>query len=82
MASNYRVIWRDILNNGFAINNEEVEEYPFTNGAFYIHKRVDLYLRRQDPHDLYGLYSEDDIEGVDVDITNEDNYYNEDEVEC
>ena len=77
-----RVIWRDILNNGFAINNEEVEEYPFTNGAFYIHKRVDLYLRRQDPHDLYGLYSEDDIEGVDVDITNEDNYYNEDEVEC
>lgn len=77
-----RVIWRDILNNGFAVDKNEIEEYPFTNGAFYVHKRVDLYLRRQDPYSLYELYEEDDVEGNDIDVINEDNYYKEDEVEC
>ena len=77
-----RVIWRDVLNNGFAVDKNEIEEYPFTNGAFYINKRVDLYLRRQDPYNEHDLYDEEDIEGVDVDIINEDNYYKEDEVEC
>jgi hypothetical protein len=77
-----RVIWRNVLNNGFAVNKNEIEEYPFTNGAFYVNKRIDLYLRRQDPYSLYTLYDEEDVEGVDVDIINEDNYYKEDEVEC
>ena len=49
-----RVIWRDILNNGFNKSDDSVEEYPYTNGAFYINKRFDIYVRRQDPHDEYG----------------------------
>ncbi len=77
-----RILWRDVLNNGFAVTTNEIEEYPFTNGAFYINKRIDLYLRRQDPYDEYGLYSDDDITGNDVDNIDEDNYYKEDEVEC
>lgn len=77
-----RVIWRNILNNGFSVDKNEIEEYPFTNGAFYVNKRIDLYLRRQDPYNEHDLYDEEDIEGVDVDIINEDNYYKEDEVEC
>lgn len=77
-----RVIWRDVLNNGFAVDKDEIEEYPFTNGAFYVYKRIDLYLRRQDPYNIYDLYDEEDIEGNDIDTINEDNYYKEDEVEC
>ena len=37
-----RIIWRNILNNGFNKSDDSVEEYPFTNGAFYINKRIDI----------------------------------------
>ena len=58
------------------------EEYPFTNGAFYINKRVNLYLKRQDPYDLYGLYSDDDILGREAKIENENNYVKEKDIVC
>lgn len=77
-----RFIWRNILNNGFNLSDDTVEEYPFTNGAFYINKKVDLYLRRQDPHDDWGLYCDDDIEGRYLDIDEEDNYVKDDEIVC
>ena len=77
-----RVIWRNVLNNGFSVDKDEIEEYPFTNGAFYINKRIDIYLRRQDPYGEFDLYEESDIEGIEVDTTNEDNYVKEDEIEC
>jgi hypothetical protein len=77
-----RVIWRDILNNGFNKSDDSVEEYPYTNGAFYINKRFDIYVRRQDPHDEYWLYSDDDVDGASVDIIQEDNYVKEADIEC
>ena len=77
-----RVIWRDVLNNGFNKSDDSVEEYPYTNGAFYINKKVDIYVRRQDPHDEYWLYSEHDVDGVSVDIAQEDNYVKNTEIEC
>lgn len=77
-----RLIWRDIVNNGFNESDKSVEEYPFTNGAFYINKRIDLYLRRQDPYDIYGLYSEDDLLGIDVIFESEDNYVKEKDITC
>jgi hypothetical protein len=77
-----RVIWRDVLNNGFNMNDKTVEEYPFTNGAFYVNRRIDLYLRRQDPHDFYGLYDYYDVEGNITDFTTEDNYIKETDIEC
>ena len=77
-----RIIWRNIVNNGLNKSDKTVEEYPFTNGAFYVNKRIDIYLRRQDPYALYGLYSEDDIEGNDVEIENEDNYLKDEEITC
>ena len=77
-----RVIWRDILNNGFNKSDDSVEEYPYTNGAFYINKRFDIYVRRQDPHDEYWLYSDDDVDGASVDIMQEDNYVKEADIEC
>ena len=77
-----RFIWRNILNNGFNLSDDTVEEYPFTNGAFYVNRRIDLYLRRQDPHDYWGLYSDADIEGTSVDIEKIDNYVKDTEIVC
>lgn len=77
-----RFIWRNIVNNGMNTSDKSIEEYPFTNGAFYVNRRVDLYLRRQDPLDLYGLYSEDDIIGREVEIEKENNYVKDDEIKC
>jgi hypothetical protein len=77
-----RIVWRDLVNNGFNSADDTIEEYPFTNGAFYINKRVDLYLRRQDPENRYGLYADDDIEGVLPPIEDENNYAKEEDIEC
>lgn len=77
-----RVIWRDVLNNGFNKSDDSVEEYPYTNGAFYVNRKVDIYVRRQDPHNEYWLYSEDDVDGVSVDIAQEDNYVKDADIEC
>ena len=77
-----RFIWRNIVNNGMNPNDKSIEEYPFTNGAFYVNKRVDLYLRRQDPLGRYGLYSDDDLEGKELEIEKEDNYVKDDEITC
>ncbi len=75
-----RVIWRDILNNGFNTSDDSVEEYPFTNGAFYVNRRVDLFVRRQDPFELYGLRS-DDLLGKEIEAEN-DNYVKDKNIEC
>ena len=79
-----RYIWRDIINNGSMGGDKNIEEYPFTNGAFYINKRIDLYLRRQDPYGIYRLFAEDDIDKFGVEVPFEQiNYYkSEDEITC
>jgi hypothetical protein len=77
-----RFIWRDILNNGFNKSDDTLEEYPFTNGAFYVNKRIDLFLRRQDPHNEYGLYADDDVEGIIPPSEDENNYVKEENIEC
>ena len=77
-----RFIWRNIVNNGMNPNDKTVEEYPFTNGAFYVNKRIDLYVRRQDPLGKYLLYSDDDLGGKELEIEKEDNYVKEDEIIC
>lgn len=77
-----RFIWRDIINNGMTEEDDTIEKYPFTNGAFYINKRIDIYVRRQDPYGFWGLYDKTDPEGVDVDIESEDNYVKENQIVC
>ena len=77
-----RVIWRNILNNGFNKSDDSVEEYPFTNGAFYINRKIDLYVRRQDPYNEFSLYNDSDIKGNITDFTKEDNYIKEADIEC
>lgn len=77
-----RIIWRNVLNNGFNKSDDSVEEYPFTNGAFYVNRRIDLFVRRQDPYNNYHLYNTTDIEGNITDMTKEDNYIKEADIEC
>ena len=79
-----RYVWRDIINNGFNPTVSSVEEYPFTNGAFYINKRIDIYVRRQDPYNMYGLYNDDDISGYDskTEVIVDDSYVKSDDIKC
>ena len=77
-----RIIWRNVLNNGFNKSDDSIEEYPFTNGAFYVNRRIDLFVRRQDPYNNYHLYDATDIEGNITDMTKEDNYIKEADIEC
>ena len=42
-----RFYWRGIVANGIEDGDSKV--YPFTNGAFYINKNINFYLKRQDP---------------------------------
>ena len=77
-----RVIWRDLVKNGMNMSDNTVEEYPFTNGAFYVNRRIDLYLRRQDPYDEYTLYDEEDIFGVEPEYEEIDNYVEDKDIVC
>ena len=72
-----RYVWRDLEDDPNAEN-----AYPFTNGAIYINRRVDLYVRRQDPHGIYGLYSESDKIGDEISVEFENNYVKEEDIEC
>ena len=79
-----RYVWRDVEQNGFSSTSSSVEEYPFTNGALYINKKIDIYVRRQDPYAEWGLYDNSDISGDEsyTDIITEDNYIKSDDIKC
>lgn len=47
--------WRDMESFEFINSNSELHDDVFTNGAHYIHKNINFFLRRQDPYGLYGL---------------------------
>jgi hypothetical protein len=44
-----RYCWREIISNGIE-SDERI--YPFTNGAFYINRQINFFLRRQDPQKI------------------------------
>lgn len=77
-----RVIWRNVVNNGFNMSDKSIEEYPFTNGAFYINMPINLYVKRQDPYNFWGLYSSEDLSGADINTDEEDNYVKDTYIEC
>ena len=77
-------IWRDVIPNGYDTESN-IEEYPFTNGAFYVNAQFDLPLFRQDMENLYGLWST--TEPIDpmnrvINEMNNDEYYTEEEIKC
>ena len=80
----YRYLWRNVQSVG-DVNNVEVEEYPFTNGCFYIHTNINFYLKRQDPKEnekLYFTNFPNDVHGNINNSAEEYEYVNESETIC
>ena len=77
-----RYIWRNVLQNGFDKDAVHVEEYPFTNGALYVNKKIDLFLKRQDPFNFYGMYDERDEYGREIEAEEIDTYIKEEDIKC
>ena len=77
-----RYIWRNVLQNGFDKDAVNVEEYPFTNGALYVNKKIDLFLKRQDPFNFYGMYDERDEYGREIEAEEIDTYIKEEDIKC
>ena len=54
-----RWLWRDYLSIGYDEGQEDPVNYPFLNGAHYIHQNYCVTLKRQDPFGYFGLYYAD-----------------------
>lgn len=79
-----RFIWRNVLNNGFDSRNG-LENYPFFNGAFYVSKQINLFVRRQDPNEYTNLQMGGFIMDTPPNLSKiieEDNYYTENDISC
>lgn len=79
-----RFVWRNIIHNG-TITDTNIETYPFTNGALYINKPINLVVKRQDPFDFYDLIGNSepfDKTGVSIDENKIDTSYNSSEIQC
>lgn len=55
MVSTNDFVWRDINLVGNP-RNVGLEEYPFTNEAFYVSKQINFFLKRQDPDGFNNLH--------------------------
>lgn len=56
MVSTNDFVWRDINGVGNT-KNVDLEEYPFTNEAFYVSKQINFFLKRQDPDGFNMLHN-------------------------
>lgn len=71
--------WRNIVSNG--TEDDETNIYPFTNGAFYITKEINLYLRRQKPHTNSLSFAASDYENIVYEPDGEQNGSGNDETD-
>ena len=77
-------MWREVIPNGYDSENK-IETYPFTNGALYVNKHINLFVKRQDPNGYGGLQSITYPYDKDSKILNkieENNYYQEEDIQC
>lgn len=49
-----RYVWQEFMTDAES-NNTELKDYTFTNGAHYINKKINFFLRRQDPIGKFDL---------------------------
>ena len=75
-------MWRDVVNPAELPEND-VYKHPFANNAFYVDSLASVYLRRQDPEGINGLFTSaiGEIEG---NVLSEPNnkYKTEREIKC
>ena len=87
-----RYAWRDFIKNGYD-EMSSLEQFPFTNGAFYVSPRINFFLKRQDPHKEIRDYTFDkvdlspngypfDPDGNAIDVNEINNYYQLEEIKC
>lgn len=79
-----RYVYRKVIQNGFD-DNTDIETYPFTNGALYVNRNINLFLRRQNPNGEYDIRSMKypyDITTNNISYTKENKYYQEEDIEC
>ena len=58
-----RFLWRDFLDIGVYNGEGEILDYPFLNGAHYLHQNICFMTIRQDPFGKYNLYYEGNTVG-------------------
>jgi hypothetical protein len=69
-----RWLWRDFLDIGFNIGQDNPVNYPFLNGAHYIHQNYCITLKRQDSFGRFGLYYSAPINSDPAGDTMDDNF--------
>lgn len=71
--------WRTFKGVDEYSNEDALKNRPFANETHYLHRNINLYMRRQDPHGLYGLSFDDKtplysmnmiVRGNDKDVSN------------
>lgn len=56
LPSSQRLVWRAPKKMSDLESTSPIYNMPFTNGRLYIHKNVDVFVRRQDPDNDYKLF--------------------------
>lgn len=55
IPTNQRLVWRAPKKMSELENTSPIYNMPFTNGRLYIHKNVNVFVRRQDPQEEYSV---------------------------
>ena len=66
LRNSKKFVWRPNVLPSELSNDSELFDTPFSNGAFYIHKNITFFLKRQDPRNEYGLMSPEEKSGIDT----------------
>lgn len=56
IPSSQRLVWRGPKKMSDLESTSSIYDMPFANGRNYIHKNIDVFVRRQDPHGEYKLF--------------------------
>lgn len=56
VPSSQKLIWREPKKMSELSSDSPLYNMPFTNGRLYIHKNVNVFVRRQDPHNVYHVF--------------------------
>ena len=56
IPSTQRLVWRAPKKMSDLTSDSPIYNMPFTNGRLYIHKNLNIFVRRQDPHGGYRLF--------------------------
>ena len=56
IPTSQKLIWRGPKKMSELTSDSPIYNMPFTNGRLYIHKNVDVFVRRQDPHNDFYLF--------------------------